>query len=178
MVPSDADLVARFVAARDEAAFGVLLVRHQARVRNWLRQLVRDATRADDLAQETFIRAWQRIQSLREPARFSSWLMSIAYTTFLQARRKRIGEDRLLEAVKREPDTMETFEPSGANAELPKLLAVLSDDERAAMTLCYAHGMSHSEIAEVTAWPLGTVKSHITRGKAKIRERFGIGDES
>jgi RNA polymerase sigma-70 factor (ECF subfamily) len=177
MEPSDADLVVRFVATRDEAAFGALIVRHQARVRNWLRQLVRDATRADDLAQDAFIRAWQRIGSLRDPAKFSSWLMSIAYTTFLQARRKRLGENRLLEALQREPESMDAAEPSGANADLPKLLAVLNDDERAAMTLCYAHGMTHNEIAEITALPLGTVKSHISRGKAKIRTRFGIGDE-
>jgi RNA polymerase sigma-70 factor (ECF subfamily) len=178
MEPSDADLVARFVATRDEAAFGALVVRHQGRVRNWLRQLVRDRTRADDLAQDAFIRAWERIGGLRDPAKFSSWLMSIAYTTFLQARRKRGSDDRMLEAVKREPGPTSSPEPGDAESDLPKLLAVLSDDERAAMTLCYAQGMSHSEITEVTGWPLGSVKSHIARGKAKIRERFGISDET
>jgi RNA polymerase sigma-70 factor (ECF subfamily) len=84
----------------------------------------------------------------------------------------------MLEALQREPGATDAPEPGDAEADLPRLLAVLSDDERAAMTLCYAHGMSHSEIAEITAWPLGTVKSHIARGKAKIRERFGICDES
>jgi RNA polymerase sigma-70 factor (ECF subfamily) len=178
MEPSDADLVARFVATRDEAAFGALIVRHQGRVRNWLRQLVRDRTRADDLAQDAFIRAWERIGSLRDPAKFSSWLMSIAYTTFLQARRKRSTDDRMLEALQREPGATDAPAPGEAESDLPKLMAVLSDDERVAMTLCYAHGMSHNEAAEVTGWPLGTVKSHVARGKATIRERFGIGDES
>jgi RNA polymerase sigma-70 factor (ECF subfamily) len=178
MEPSDAELVVCVVATRDTRAFGELVVRHHARVRNWLRQLARDPARADDLAQETFIRAWERIGRLRDPAKFSSWLMSIAYTSFLQEHRKRGGEGRLREALAREPTPTEHSEPSGADADLPKLLAVLSDDERTAMTLCYAHGMSHSEIAEVTAWPLGTIKTHIARGKAKIRQRFGIGDES
>ena len=178
MEPSDADLVVRFVATRDQAAFGELIARHQARVRNWLRQLARDRTRADDLAQETFIRAWERLGSLHDPTKFSSWLMSIAYTSFLQEHRKRGGEGRLREALAREPTTTEHSEPSSAEIDVAKLLAVLSDHERAAMTLCYAHGMSHSEIAEVTASPLGTVKTHIARGKAKIRQRFGIGDEA
>jgi RNA polymerase sigma-70 factor (ECF subfamily) len=140
--------------------------------------LVRDRTRADDLAQDAFIRAWERIGSLRDPAKFSSWLMSIAYTTFLQARRKRSTDDRMLEALQREPGATDAPAPGEAESDLPKLMAVLSDDERVAMTLCYAHGMSHNEAAEVTGWPLGTVKSHVARGKARIRERFGIGDES
>lgn len=178
MEPSDADLVVRFIAARDEAAFSALVVRHQGRVRNWLRQLVRDRARADDLAQDAFIRAWERIGSLREPTKFSSWLMTIAYTTFLQARRKRGSDDRMLEALHREPGATDAPEPGDAESDLPKLLAVLNDDERVAMTLCYAHGMSHSEIADVTARPIGTVKSLISRGKEKIRERFGIGEES
>jgi RNA polymerase sigma-70 factor (ECF subfamily) len=176
--PSDAELVVRVVAVRDAAAFGTLVTRHQGRVRNWLRQLTRDATRADDLAQDTFVRAWERIGSLRDPAKFSSWLMSIAYTGFLQEHRKRAGEGRLRATFALEPGATEQPEPSGAEVDVAKLLTVLSDEERVAMTLCYAHGMSHNEVADVTGWPLGTVKSHVARGKAKVRERFGIGDES
>jgi RNA polymerase sigma-70 factor (ECF subfamily) len=178
MEPTDAELVVRVVAGRDAAAFGVLIARHQSRVRNWLRQLTRDAARADDLAQDAFIRAWDRIRTLRDPTKFSSWLMSIAYTGFLQEHRKRAGENRLRATLAREPSTTDQPEPSGAELDVTKLLTVLSGEERTAMTLCYAHGMSHNEVAEVTGWPLGTVKSHISRGKAKIRQRFGIGDES
>jgi RNA polymerase sigma-70 factor (ECF subfamily) len=178
MEPSDAELVVRVVAGGDAAAFGVLVMRHQARVRNWLRQLTRDAARADDLAQETFIRAWERIGTLRDPPKFTSWLMSIAYTGFLQEHRKRAGESRLRAAFAREPGAAEQPEPSGADADVAKLLTVLSDEERVVMTLCYAQGMSHNEVAEVTGWPLGTVKSYVSRGKARIRRRFGIGDES
>jgi RNA polymerase sigma-70 factor (ECF subfamily) len=178
MEPSDAELVVRIVAVRDAAAFGVLVTRHQSRVRNWLRQLIRDGARADDLAQDTFVRAWERISSLRNPTKFSSWLMSIAYTGFLQEHRKRAGEGRLRASLAHEPSATEQPEPSGADADVAKLLTVLSDEERVAMTLCYAQGMSHNEVAEVTGWPLGTVKSYVSRGKAKIRQRFGIGDDS
>jgi RNA polymerase sigma-70 factor (ECF subfamily) len=176
MEPSDGHLVARVVGARDSQAFDALVVRHQARVRNWLRQLTRDAARADDLAQETFIRAWDRLGSLKNPAKFSSWVMKIAYTSFLQSHRKRASEQRLSEALQQEPSAQE-IELDGAVVDLPKLLSVLSDDERTAMILCYAHDLSHSEVADITDWPLGTVKSHIARGKAKIRERFDLNHE-
>jgi RNA polymerase sigma-70 factor (ECF subfamily) len=177
MEPSDGHLVALVVAERDARAFDTLVTRHQARVRNWLRQLTRDAARADDLAQDTFIRAWDRIGSLQNPAKFSSWLMKIAYTSFLQAHRKHASEQRLVEALQHESSTPEAHELNGSVVDLPRLLSVLSSDERTAMILCYAHDLSHSEIAEITDWPLGTVKSHIARGKAKIRGRFDLDHE-
>jgi len=62
------------------------------------------------------------------------------------------------------------------SVDLPRLLAVLSAEERQVMILAYAWGMSHGEIVEVTGLALGTVKSHIHRGKARIRERFRIGE--
>ena len=58
--------------------------------------------------------------------------------------------------------------------DLPKLLAILTGPEQAVMLLGYGFGFSHSEITEVTGIALGTVKSHIHRGKAKIREKFRI----
>jgi RNA polymerase sigma-70 factor (ECF subfamily) len=62
-------------------------------------------------------------------------------------------------------------------ADLSRMLEVLSDDERVTMILCYAHGLSHGEIAEVIGMPIGTVKSHIRRGRIKVGARFGIRDE-
>src|SRR5215471_1207778 len=84
---SDEALVASVVTARDAAAFEALVRRHQSKVRNWLRQLTRDSARADDLAQETFIRAWERAHTFTGKGKFASWLLKIAYNTFLQARR-------------------------------------------------------------------------------------------
>jgi RNA polymerase sigma-70 factor (ECF subfamily) len=171
---SDRQLVARVVATRDERAFEELIMRHQSRVRNWLRQLARDTARADDLAQETFIRAWDRVEGLKEPDRFSQWLMKIAYTEFLQSQRKHASTQRMLESFERESSGAQADEPGSAAADVAKLLAVLNDEERAAMVLCYAHGYSHHEIAELTDRPVGTIKSQIARGKDKIRARFGI----
>ena len=81
---SDEALVASVVAARDAAAFEALVRRHQSRVRNWLRLLARSSARADDLAQETFIRAWERAHTFSGRGKFVSWLMKIAYNAFLE----------------------------------------------------------------------------------------------
>ena len=58
--------------------------------------------------------------------------------------------------------------------DLPRFLSVLSEEERAVLLLSYAYGYSHSEIVTVTGLPLGTVKSHIQRGRARVQEQFGL----
>jgi RNA polymerase sigma-70 factor (ECF subfamily) len=169
---SDEALVASVVAARDAAAFETLVRRYQSRVRNWLRQLTRDPARADDLAQETFIRAWERAHTFSGKGKFASWIMKIAYNTFLQQRRSQAFGTRLAAAL--EHDSEPASPARDELPDVPKMLAVLSDDEHVTMVLCYGHGLSHSEIADVVNMPLGTVKSHLQRAKAKIRERFGL----
>jgi RNA polymerase sigma-70 factor, ECF subfamily len=171
MDESDEELVARAVAAGDAAAFGRLVERHQSAVRNWLRHLCRDAARGDDLAQETFIAAWRNLGGFSGKGRFSSWLMKIAYHAFLQSNRRESSRRRLGEAHMEVDAPGPSHEP-GARADLERMLALLSQDEQRSLVLCYAHGLSHGEVAEVMELPLGTVKSHIRRGSAKIRERF------
>lgn len=174
--PSDEALVASVVAVKDTAAFETLVRRYQSRVRNWLRQLTKDAARADDLAQETFIRAWERADTFSGKGKFAGWIMKIAYNTFLQVRRSQAQSTRLAAAVTADGDA-EPAAPGGDEwPDLPKMLAVLSDDERLTMVLCYAQGLSHSEISGVIDMPLGTVKSHLQRAKAKIRDRFKLGE--
>ena len=175
MHAADEDLVARALAARDQVAFAELVRRHQPRVRAWLRQLTRNAATADDLAQEVFIKAWDKLGSFTGQGRFAAWLMKIAYTEFLMDRRRGQGERRLAQAVAAGMDAEPAHDPAGeqsAATDLARMLAVLSAEERAAMVLCYAHGCSHTEASEVTGMPLGTIKSHIHRAKDRIRERF------
>jgi RNA polymerase sigma factor (sigma-70 family) len=172
---SDAELVARAVATRDPRAYSELVRRHQSRIRGWLRQLTRNRATADDVAQEAFITAWEKLRSFDGRGTFGAWLMKIAYTEFLMAHRTRKSSERLAAAIEMEITDGEAHDPTGeqsAVADLERLLGVLNEDERAVMILCYAHGMSHGEASEVTGMPVGTVKSHITRGKEKIRERF------
>jgi RNA polymerase sigma-70 factor (ECF subfamily) len=175
MPASDEELVSRAITARDQAAFGELVRRHQSRVRNWLRQLTRNAASADDIAQATFIKAWDKLASFGGQGRFAAWLMKIAYTEFLMAHRKAKSDQRLAAAVEAATVDALLYDPSGEQAvvaDLERMLAILADDERTVMVLCYAHGLSHGEASEVTGIPVGTVKSHISRGKDKIRRRF------
>jgi RNA polymerase sigma-70 factor (ECF subfamily) len=172
--PSDEALVASVVARRDAVAFETLVLRYQSKVRNWLRQLARDAARADDLAQETFIRAWERAHTFSGKGRFASWIMKIAFNCYLQSRRTQVLQSKLAAAVAADELTEPVAASSDELPDLPRMLASLSDEERLTMILCYAHGLSHSEIAEIVEMPLGTVKSHLQRGRAKIRERFQL----
>src|SRR5262252_10643043 len=93
---SDEALVASVVTAKDAAAFEALVRRHQSKVRNRLRQLTRDSARADDLAQETFIRAWERAHTFTGRGKFASWLLKIAYNSYLQSLRAEARRVRLV----------------------------------------------------------------------------------
>ena len=179
---SDEALIANVTALHDTRSFDVLVDRHQSRVRAYLRRMTREPALADDLAQETFIRAWNKLASFSGKGSFASWLMAIAHNQFLQAMRKMKRDRRLLDDVSA---TSEDFDmPSvptqsttdGELPDLPRLLAVLTAPEQSVMLLGYGFGFSHSEITEVTGFALGTVKSHIHRSKAKIREKFRLGE--
>lgn len=173
---SDAELVTRVVGSDDPAAFQVLVERHQAAIRGFLRRLLTgDHGTADDLAQETFITAYRKLGDLKAGAGLLSWLHSIAYRQFLQHLRKH----RRQQVVPEPPDA--GHDPRAAvDAEYlaPRLLAEASPPERACLTLAYAAGMSHAEISGVTGLPVGTVKSHITRGKQKLQNWLKQNDHS
>ncbi len=175
MLASDEELVARTVATRDERAFAELVRRHQSGIRNWMRHLAGDADLGDEIAQDAFVRAWDKLDSYSGRGTFRAWIMKIAYNEFLQQRRSLQRARRLREAYAADPTmtgiaTRDAAEPGVTD--LPRMLAVLSEDERMAMILNHAYGMSHGEISEITGMPLGTVKSHVTRGRNKIRQKF------
>lgn len=174
----DHELVARVVSAQDTAAFGELVRRHQSQVRNFLRKLAGDVTLADDLAQDCFMHAWDKLQTFSGRGTFIGWLLKVAYTTFLQSKRKSKRYAEILQEAGYAADmesrshTMQSDEVT----DLDKFLAVLSEEERAIMVMSYACGLSHREISDATEMPVGTVKSVIFRGKEKIRTSFDIKD--
>ena len=177
----DEELLARAIATGNPADYDVLIRRYQSDVRNWLRHLTGDPSRADDLAQETFIRAWERLHTIDDGRKFKAWVMKIAYNMFLQSNRRQGRESRLANALGREQLAAESHVSPSQDAgvtDLSRMLAILKEEERVTMVLCYAYGMSHREIAELTETPLGTVKSHIRRGAARIRERFDLGSRA
>jgi len=151
----------------DAAAFGTLVRQQQSKVRGFLRRLTRaDAALADDLAQETFLEAHRKIDQFRGEGSFGAWLCGIAWSRFLMERRKRKEEP--LEAPD-ETASIDTTSASLARLELEKAMAQLAPAEQAALTLCYAFGHSHGEAAEILDLPLGTVKSHVLRGREKLK---------
>ena len=170
MNPSDAELIARVLASDNRAAFGELVLRHQSAVRLFLRHLTRDAALADDLAQETFLQAYRGLARFRGESSFSTWLLGIAHNHWRNARRRR----REIAWEPTELPAPEESSPSpAAAAELKQDLAAalkqLDPDEQTALHLFYQQGLTHPEIAAVAGWPLGTVKTHLARGKEKLR---------
>ena len=174
----DHQLVARVVSGEDTEAFGELVRRHQSHVRNFLRKLAGDYTLADDLAQDTFMHAWDKLQTYSGKGSFIGWLLKVAYTTFLQSRRKSKRYAEILEEVGHVADVEERKStlPVEEAGDLERFLAVLTEEERAIMVMSYACGLSHREISDATDMPVGTVKSVIFRGKEKIRTSFDIKD--
>ncbi len=175
----DQYLVARAVASQDTAAFGELIRRHQSQVRNFLRKLTGGSLdEADDLAQECFLHAWDKLQTYSGRGTFIGWLLKVAYTTFLQSKRKSKRYAEVLNEAGHVAD-MESrsyTQDSDEVSDLEKLLAVLNEEERAIMVMSYACGLSHREIGDATGLPIGTIKSIIFRGKEKIRTSFDIKD--
>jgi RNA polymerase sigma factor (sigma-70 family) len=166
------------VSAQDTAAFGELIRRHQSQVRNFLRKLSGDASAADDLAQDCFLHAWNKLQTFTGRGSFIGWLLKVAYTTFLQSKRKSKRYAEILDEAGYAQDVQDKSYSvqSDEVADLDKFLAVLSEEERAVIVMSYACGLSHREIGAATDLPVGTVKSIIFRGKEKIRTSFDIKD--
>jgi RNA polymerase sigma factor (sigma-70 family) len=172
---SDSALIARVLLADDRMAFGELVHRHQSAVRNFLRHLTGgDVALADDLSQETFIQAYRSLARYRGEAVFSTWLLGIAHNRWRNARRRQ-REHVLLEADTAANATVPS--PSRVvdlHCDLAGALHRLSPEEQTAVHLCYQQGLSHSEIAAVLDWPLGTVKTHLTRSKEKLRQLLAV----
>lgn len=182
---TDEQLIARVVVQDDRHAFGELVRRHQSTVRATLRRLTAgNHALADDLAQETFLAAYRNLRSFRQDARFSTWLFRIATNAFLADARRRREEllgDREPDAAASTdgdatPGAGETADHAPGLAlklDLERALAVLSDAERAAIVQCYHNDLSHEEAAYVLGCPVGTVKTHLLRGKQKLKARLG-----
>ncbi len=164
------------VASQDTSAYGELVRRHQSQVRNFLRKLTRDESLADDLAQDCFMHAWDKIHLYSGRGTFIGWVLKIAYTTFLQSRRKSGRYQQILQEFGQQGEAVTDHRTadSGELSDLDKFLSVLSERERVIMIYSYACGLSHREISDATDLPAGTVKSIIFRAKDKIRNEFEI----
>lgn len=158
-------------------AFARLVAMHQQPVRAFLRRVSRSHADADDLAQEAFVAAWQNIGRFKRGRSFRLWLMGLAYRKFLTARRswfRRMRRDAI--AIEGASATTAPKELSDARIDLARAMASLPEEQRAAVALCLAEEFTHAEAADILHLPLGTVKSHVSRGKAKLMAALGAAE--
>ena len=132
-----------------------------------MRRCCGDITLADDLAQQVFVQAWLKIRMLKNTNAIGSWLKKVAISTWLQHLRKKDALRTADELVDPDPSNEGG---SGVDMDLDMALATLPQAVRLCIVLSYHEGMTHAEIAESVDMPLGTVKSHISRGTEKLRK--------
>ena len=186
--PADTDLmlVERTVAG-DQKAYELLVLKYQRRIERLIGRMVRDTDLVQDIAQETFIRAYRALAQFRGEAQFYTWLYRIAVNTAKKAlvdlkrdplvtesalRGGGAGDEDETSAVENELTTAETPETVLAAKEIAaavnSAMEALPEDLRQAVTLREIEGLSYEEIAEVMNCPIGTVRSRIFRARDAI----------
>lgn len=185
----DDELVARTLAG-DASAFSRLVERYQRPVISLIYRMVRDPTRAEDLAQEAFVRAYERLDTYEPGRKFSSWLFKVAHNRTIDHLRKKTPHRVPLEAQSDAGDTWEVLEAPEDSAsphrryemgETARAIADafgrLSESYREVLSLRFEQELSYAEIAEVVGASLSTVKVRIHRARkalARELERLGV----
>jgi RNA polymerase sigma factor (sigma-70 family) len=171
----DVELCA-LAATGERRAFGELVRRNGSAVRGVLRRMGAHSAEADDVAQDAFLTAFERISEFRGEGAFAGWVKRIAARAYL----RRLQKERRLGAVASEQAQEAQDAPPHPDAaiDLDGALKVLSPAERLCVSMCFGAGLSHAEAAEALNLPLGTVKSHVKRGLEKLRARLAPGDSA
>jgi RNA polymerase sigma-70 factor, ECF subfamily len=184
---SDAMLVERTVAG-DQKAFELLVIKYQRRIQRLIGRMVRDVDLVEDIAQETFIRAYRALAQFRGEAQFYTWLYRIAVNTAKKAlmdlkRNPTVSEnsfksddDDETSPLENELTSSETPEAVLASKEIAQMvnaaMDALPEELRQAITLREIEGLSYEEIAEAMNCPIGTVRSRIFRAREAISEKI------
>ena len=186
---SDKELAALAAKGR-EGAFRELLVRYERPVFSLVFRMVRDRTVAEDLAQESFIRAFNAIDSYKPGYKFSNWIFKIANNHTIDYLRRRkldtisIHGSPHATSAEEEERTGLTLEAQGETPEqhvenlelggqIEEAVAALRPEYRTAILLRHVEGHSYDEIAEIMDLPLGTVKTYLHRARGELKERLG-----
>lgn len=165
---SDIALVAQVVAFGNKRAFDSLVKKYQSSIRRFfLHQTLGDKELSDDLAQETFIKAYTHLTTFKNLSNFSTWLLRIAYNVFYDYIRNRKETSGLEDW---EVDATYQIEQKriGEEMDIYRGLSLLKETERTCVTLHYMEDLPIEKIAAIMEIPSGTVKSHISRGKEKL----------
>ena len=166
-VLGDIALVTQVAVFQNKKAFDQLVRKYQSPVRRFfLNQTLGDEMLSDDLAQETFIKAYVNITKFRGMSSFSTWLMRIAYNVFYDhvRARKQTEDIDSTAAVRQSSSTGD----SNLKMDIYAALALLKSDERTCVTLQLIDGYPIDQISKITGVPENTVKSHLKRGKDKM----------
>jgi RNA polymerase sigma factor (sigma-70 family) len=172
--PDDAALVAAARSGSDQA-FARIVDRYQSPVRGFLRRVSGNDADADEIAQDAFVDAWTHLRSLRDGAKLKSWLFAIAW-------RKAKTRARSMARTRTRETAWQALQPASDEPQHEMALAMqqalghLPPEQRAAVALCLAGGWSHSDAANVLDLPLGTVKSHVSRGRTRLMAILGVDD--
>lgn len=165
---NDIALVAQVVVLGNKRAFDTLVKKYQSPVRRFfLHQTLGDEELSDDLAQETFIKAYTHLASFKNLSNFSTWLFRIAYNIFYDYIRNR-KETSGLEDWEVDATYQTEQRRIGEEMDIYRGLSILKEAERTCITLRYMEDLSVDKIASITGMPSGTVKSHLSRGKEKL----------
>ena len=164
---SDISLVTQVAVFHNKKAFDQLVRKYQSSVRRFfLNQTGGDQQLSDDLAQETFIKAYTHITNFKGISSFSTWLMRIAYNVFYdEVRSRKQTEDVDTTAVR---NTSSSTAEAGLKLDIHAALALLKPDERTCITLQLIDGYPIDQISQITGMNENTVKSHLKRGKDKL----------
>ncbi len=152
----------------DKSAFDKLILKYQSSIRRFFLNLTMgDAQLSDDLAQETFIKAYLGLKSFGGLSAFSTWLFRIAYNVFYDSVRARKATYDIDEnEIDRSMHTVSNF--SAEKTDIFKAMQLLRYEERTAVLLFYMEDKTHPEIAKIMNCPLGTVKTYILKGKERL----------
>ena len=183
---TDAALVARTVAG-DKKAYELLVIKYERRIQRLIGRMVRDVDLVEDIAQETFIRAYRALAQFRGDAQFYTWLYRIAVNTAKKALMElkrdptisensfKSGDDDETSVLENELTSSETPEAILASKEIAEMvnaaMAALPEELRQAITLREIEGLSYEEIAEMMNCPIGTVRSRIFRAREAISQK-------
>jgi RNA polymerase sigma-70 factor, ECF subfamily len=181
--------VVRLAGEGSERAYRELIGRYQRPVFSLIYRLVRDREKAEDLAQDTFIKVLNAIDRYNPEFKFSSWIFKIAHNTSLDHLRRKEpvtlsldGSPHARNAAETEASTI-TPESGDENpeqytlnrelgTEIDGALGTLRAEYRTAIVLCHVEGRPYEEIAEIMDVPLGTVKTYIHRGRKELMQRL------
>ena len=162
---NDISLATQVAVFGNKRAFDLLMREYQSPVRRFfLSQTLGDEMLSDDLAQDTFVKAYTHISQYRGTSSFLTWLTRIAYNVWYdhcRSAKPEVGSEQL------KVNTLFTSQ-SSLQMDLYNALAQLRDEERTCITLQLVDGYAIDEIAGITKMPAGTVKSHLKRGKEKM----------